>query len=364
MHRWFSAIALGIAVLVCNATTRGQQGETEFETYAAKAAQAQSTGDTQGAIAAYKAALTLQPQVAEICSNLGLMQHQIGDEAGAIASFSQAHRLKPQLFVPVLFLGVENIKSGKPKEALPYLEEAKRINRDDPNVSMYLGQAYLDLTQYKQAASAYSEVANRDSKNSDAWHHLGLSHLEAAEMDASEMATKHRDSPYFLALEGDTLASQESFDRAVRIYSEVLQAARQPPCVRSSLGFVQLRQGKREEANINFQQDKQMGGCSIAQRGLLRTAFARDSDQVDLTALGSLWTADPEFVKNNLAQMTVGLTAEEFAALEQAFDQTRFSELTAEDAAEMKRALHGVTSERGNVNSKRVQTRSQAQADL
>jgi hypothetical protein len=69
-------------------------------------------------------------------------------------------------------------------------------------------------------------------------------------------------------------------------------------------------------------------------------------------------------VKNNLAQMTVGLTAEEFAALEQAFVQTRFSELTAEDAAEMKRALHGVTSERGNVNSKRVQTRSQAQADL
>jgi tetratricopeptide (TPR) repeat protein len=68
-------------------------------------------------------------------------------------------------------------------------------------------------------------------------------------------------------------------------------------------------------------------------------------------------------VENNLAQMTAGLTAEEFAALERAFDGTRFSELNAESVVEMKRALHGVTSEHGNVNGKRVQTPSQAQAD-
>ena len=363
VHTWLSAITLGIAVLAWNANARGQSGEAEFESYVAKATQAQSIGDTQGAIAAYKAALALQPQVAEMWSNLGLMQHQIGDEAGAIASFTQAHRLKPKLFVPVLFLGLENIKSGKAKEALPYLKEAERINHSDPNVPMYLGQAYLDLRQFKQAAAAYSEVVRRDPKNGDAWYRLGLSHLEVAEIDASEMAMKHRGSSYFLALEGDTLASQESFDRAAKIYGEVLQAERRPPCVQSSLGFVQLRQRNREEASNNFQQDKQMGGCSIAQLGLLRIAFARDGDRVDLTPIGSLWITDQEFVKNNLSQMTVGLTAEEFAALEQAFDRMRFVELNAEEVAQIKSALHGFTSERRDVSGKPSGTPSQARTN-
>jgi tetratricopeptide (TPR) repeat protein len=363
VRTWISAITLGVAILTGNANTWGQSANTEFESYAARAAQAQSIGDTQGAIAAYKAALALQPQVAEMWSNLGLMQDQIRDDAGAIASFTQAHRLKPKLFVPVLFLGLEDLKSGKTKEALAYLEEARRISPGDPNLPMYLGQAYLGLKQFKQAAAAYSEVVHRDPKNGEAWYRLGLSHLEIAEADASEMATRFRDSPYFLVLEGDTLASQESFERAAKIFGEALQAERRPPCVRSALGFVQLRQGKLEEANNDFLQDKQAGGCSIAQLGLLRTAFARDRDRVDLTPLGSLWMTDPEFVKNNLSQMTAGLSAEEFAVLERAFDRTHFVELNAEDVAHMKRALHSVASERTDVKEKPAATLSQARTD-
>jgi len=291
------------------------------------------------------------------------MQDQIRDDAGAIASFTQAHRLKPKLFVPVLFLGLENLKAGKMKEALAYLEEARRINPNDSNIPMYLGQAYFRLKQFKQAAASYSEVVQRDPKNGDAWYRLGLSHLEVAELDASEMATRFHDSPYFLVLEGDTLASQGSLERAAKIFSEVLQTERRPPCVRSSLGFVQLRQGKREEANNEFLQDKQAGGCSTAQLGLLRLAFARDKDRVDLTALGSLWMTDPEFVKNNLSRMTVGLTTEELATLEQAFDRTHFVELNADEVAQIKRALRSVASERNGIGGKPEATLSQAGID-
>ena len=118
VHSMALALA-GLGALVCSSAS--SQAPAPFEQQLQRAAEAQNTGDAQGAIAAYNAALKIQPQAAELWSNLGLMQHQAGDIAGAINSFDKAHRLQPKLFVPALFLGIENLELSKPKEAIPYL---------------------------------------------------------------------------------------------------------------------------------------------------------------------------------------------------------------------------------------------------
>jgi tetratricopeptide (TPR) repeat protein len=337
-------IAAAVAYLMSCVPARGQTREEEFETYVAKATEAQSAGDVQGAIAAYKNALAIRPTVGELWSNLGLMQHQAGDTADALASFASAHRLQPKLFVPVLFLGLENLEMNRPKEAIPYLQQAGRLNPNDPNVPVYLGRAYFASKEFEAAATAYWHGAELNPKSGDVWYRLGLSHFEAAESDSRSLATRHRASPYFHALEADSLSSQEKLDRAEKIYREVLESQPHPPCVRSSLGFVLLRQDKGPEADALFQEDLKAGGCSIARLGLLRSAFEKEGEAVSLAPLATLWRVDAGFVETYLPLLSSGLTQEQFTRLDQVFDRTRFVDMTPEEVARMKGALHGGSS--------------------
>src|ERR1700739_3269668 len=90
--RLLHSIAFALAVigaLVCSAASSQTPGQ--FEQQLQRAATAQDAGDVQGAIAAYKAALQIQSDRAELWSNLGLMQHQAGDKEGALESFAKAH---------------------------------------------------------------------------------------------------------------------------------------------------------------------------------------------------------------------------------------------------------------------------------
>jgi tetratricopeptide (TPR) repeat protein len=343
-----AAAVLGLCAVAC-----GQTREAEFEQYVTRAAQAQSAGDVQGAIAAYKGAVVIQPRVPEIWSNLGLMQHQAGENADALESFGNAHRLQPKLFVPVLFLGLEELELGRPKEALPYLEQARTLNSKDANVPMYLGRAYFAMKEYDAAAKAYAQATKLNEKSGDAWYRLGLSQLEVAEVDAGALATLNRQSTYFRALEAETLSSQDKLDRAATAYQSVLEAESPPPCMRGSLGFVLLRQGKMTEATAGFQKDLASEGCSIARLGLLRAAFEREGANTDLTSLGVLWKTDAGFVESHLAEMAVGLTPERFAVLDGAFDRTAFAGVGAEEVARMKAALHGAVAVGGGEGVRR-----------
>ncbi len=342
-RRGFVLIAAAIACLMPCIAARGQAREAEFETYVTKAAQAQSAGDFEGAIAAYKGALAIRPSAGELWSNLGLMQHQAGDKAEALTSFASAHRLQPKLFVPVLFLGLENLEMNRPKEAIPYLEQAGRLNPNDPNVPVYLGRSYFAVKEFEAAATAYSRAAELNPKSGDAWYRLGLSHFEAAESDSRSLATRYRGSPFFHALEADSLSSQEKLDRAEKIYRAVLESQPHPPCVRSSLGFVLVRQTRGPEADTLFQDDLKAGGCSIARLGLLQTAFEKEGESFSLAPLAALWRADAGFVENYLPLLGSGLTQEQFERLDQAFERTTFPELTPEEIAHMKAALHGAS---------------------
>jgi tetratricopeptide (TPR) repeat protein len=319
--------------------TRG----AEFEAYVAKAARAQSAGDLQMAISAYQSALTIRPNIAELWSNLGLMQHQLGDSTGALTSFANAHRLQPKLFVPILFLGLENLETGKPKQAVSYLQQAAQLNPNDPNVPAYLGRAFFAAKEFEFAAAAYLRSTQLNPKDGDAWYRLGLSHLEAAEVDSKSLATLNRQSPFFRALEADSLSSQDKLDRAAKTYEEVLESRLRPPCVRSALGFVLLRENRAADADAQFQKDLQSRGCSIARLGLLRIAFERDKANLDLAPLERLWRADSGFVDTYLPQLGVGLTPEQFSLLDKTLDQTSSTDLTPEEAARLKAALHGAT---------------------
>jgi tetratricopeptide (TPR) repeat protein len=318
-----------------------QTKQIDFEQHIQQAVQAQSAGDLKTAVSEYQSALAIQPQIAEVWTNLGLMQHQAGEYSSALASFTSAHRLQPKLFVPTLFLGLENLELGHQNEAVMYLLAARQLNPKDLNAHMYLGRAYFALKRFEDSASSYRQAVKLHPGSGEAWYRLGISYLELAEADSNALSTSYRQSVYFLALEADASSRQDKLDRAIKAYRSALTFNRPPPCARSSLGFALLREGQLAEAEAELLQDSQAGGCSLSELGLLRLAFGTDSPNFTLAPLGSLWKLDPGFVLTHAAVFTAGFTPEQFTALDAAFARSTFSGLISEDVAKIQASLNG-----------------------
>jgi tetratricopeptide (TPR) repeat protein len=316
-------------------------GQNDFEAHLAEAVGAQSAGDFKAAIAAYRSALAVKRDVPEVWANLGLMQHQTRDYAGALVSFTTAHQLQPKLFVPTLFLGLDNLELGNRPDAVRYLLMARQRKPDDPNIHMSLGRAYFGLKQFDAAAVSYVRATELNPKNSEAWYRLGIAYLEIAEANSGVLVALHHQSSFFQALEADSLGSQGHLDEAAKTYRELLGTQNRPPCIRSSLGLILIRQEQLSGAESEFQEDKKAGGCLLADLGLIRLSIERDETDAALSSLIALWQIDPGFVKTHISLVTTGMAPERFANLDHALTQASLPTLTAEDVAIVRGSLHG-----------------------
>jgi tetratricopeptide (TPR) repeat protein len=128
--RGIRAVVVVCGFIVCLLAGRAfSQQPDVVESLLASAQQAQARGDFESAAEFYRKAANVQPKIAELQANLGLMYYQTGKHEQAIGAFKRAIRLKPRLFVPNLFLGLEYVKLKRFTEAIPYLKQAAKEAR-------------------------------------------------------------------------------------------------------------------------------------------------------------------------------------------------------------------------------------------
>jgi tetratricopeptide (TPR) repeat protein len=305
LYFFFLLIAMGDAF--------GQNG---YESHLADAVKAQSAGNTSAAIAAYRDALAIRPDVPQVWANLGLMQHQAEDYTEALRSFETANRLQPKLFVPLLFLGIENLQLGDRAKAIHYLSIARQLHPNDVETHMALGRAYFGLKQFENASFAYQRATELDSKNGEAWYRLGITYLELSESASGEFSRLNRQSPFFLRLDAESLTDQDKLAEAAEIFRKLLSDRTFPPCTRSSFGLLLLRRAESAEAQSEFQQDLKSGGCSLAEVGLIRLAIEQGETEAALKSLAFLWALDPGFTKAHVSELTRGMTPEQMKAFD------------------------------------------------
>jgi len=338
---------LTLAFLIClqssttHALSDSSIGQSDFESRLTEAVTAQSAGDFKAAIAAYQNALSIKRDVPEVWANLGLMQHQVSDYAGAIASFTTAHQLQPKLFVPILFLGVDNLELGNRENALHYLLLAQQLHPDDPTLSMPLGRTYFGMKKFDDATAAYLRATELNLKNGEAWYRLGITYLKLAEEDSRTLSKQHRQSPFFRALEAESLGSQGHLKEAERAYHDLLAAQNSLPCIRSSLGFILAREGRLAEAETELQKDVRSGNCLLANLGLIRLSVEKGEIPSALSSLNALWQLDRGFVKTYISLVTTSIDTQRFEDLDKALTQSKLPNLSSEDIALVRASLHG-----------------------
>ena len=284
-----------------------------LESLLAEARQAQARSDFRAAAAAYRQALALRPDTAELWSNLGLMQHESGEYSQAADTFRKALRLNHSLFVPNLFLGLDLLQLNRPKEAVPSLLAAQQLNPRDPQPAVALGRAFHVLWELEKSRDSYRRATALAPRSGEAWYGLGLAYFGVAEAAGAKLAGSFPDSAQAVELTAAALAEQSRLVEAIHAYRTLLALNAPPPrCSHASYGFALLRHGSPAEAEQEFRRDQ--SSCSAARIGMARLAYENGHREKGLAALVDLANSDPEGFDAALPRFWEGLDTERLEA--------------------------------------------------
>jgi tetratricopeptide (TPR) repeat protein len=313
--------SVGLIVLTAMAATvavkaiQPEDNQT-LQSYLAAAQQAAARRDFSAAADAYRKAIKVKPQVAELWADLGLMYHEAGNFGAAITSFTEAARLNPSLYVPQLFLGIDYLKLKRADTAIPYLEKAEKLNPADPEAPITLGRAFAIAGNSDGSSEAYWRAVTLAPSNGSAWFGLGMAYLQQVDSDARILTSTYKDSAYSKLRAGELLSEQGKLIQAARAYQDALAHPSPLPCSHTGYGIVLLRQNASAEAKAEFDRESvSNSGCPLTRLGLAALRLTQGDTESSLKELISIWRADAGSLQESLPLLRAAVTAEEIKNL-------------------------------------------------
>jgi len=183
--------------------------------------------DYEGAIKEFREAIRLEPDNAEALGNLGVALGNTGDYDGAVAAYKAA------------------------LDKRPGYEHARRSLAND---LVRLGRRARARKQHDEAVAAAREAIDVQPQNAGAHLELGLALAEAGEIDSAVEALKQatrldRDSARAHMSLGVLLANEtEDADGALAEFEEVIRIEPGNAEARANMGIVLIRKGATERA--------------------------------------------------------------------------------------------------------------------
>jgi protein O-mannosyl-transferase len=131
-------------------------------------------GRPEEAIAQYREALRIDPAFVEAHNNLGLALFRQGRTEGAIAQYRACLQLQPAYVDALNGLGLAFFQQGRTGEAIVEYREALRIDAADANVHGNLGDALLQQGRPEGAIAQYREALRLNPALAGIWCNLGI----------------------------------------------------------------------------------------------------------------------------------------------------------------------------------------------
>lgn len=161
----------------------GAQVQSDNDSLAQKAVDAERRGDFAGAVSAFQQLLHNGADSPELRSNLGIAYYQLGDPASALREFGHALANSPDSIPANLFSGLSLLKLQRPKEALTYFEKSHRAQPNAIVPVLALAEAEIALNDVARANAFYKQASQLDPQNAEAWYGLGITDRALAEKE-------------------------------------------------------------------------------------------------------------------------------------------------------------------------------------
>jgi len=138
-------------------------------------------GRTTDAIAAYRHAISLDPNCFDAHLGLGRAQFSLGNYLEAVESYGRALQIRPDSAALHLSLGLALSNAGQYEKAMQAFQRAREL---DPSVSdkqILTGKAYLEDGMCAQAIESLKGAVLADQEHAQAYFNLGRAYLRAGD---------------------------------------------------------------------------------------------------------------------------------------------------------------------------------------
>lgn len=244
----------------------------------------------------YRAILAIEPDLAEIRSNLGIALHMQGKYPQAEQEFRTAARVNSSLFVPNYFLGLQLFKTNRYPEARSFFEAALALNPSDVQIRNWLAATWVGLRDYDRAIATYREILSHDPKSVDALYAIGKIYIDRMGRSIKAISEGPKNIDYGLLLI-DSLAGDTQWRTLVD--TKLTPILRDNPSalgLRVGLGLVKLRNRDFDGADRLLQEEIAVDPWSFrAYYGLAQGSLASGKVDAFAAALEKAVTIRPEY---------------------------------------------------------------------
>ncbi len=218
-------------------------------------------GKTTEAEAAWKTSSSAHPADPVPFAHLGLLEAHLEHYAQAIAFYRKAMALAPDLPGLRLNLGLAYFKDGQYKKALelftPLLKAAARNADETQRLTVLMGMSHYGLGEYAAAVPYLEDASGRDAENLPLLltlaHSCLLSQQYPCVLDAfHRIVALNADSAEADMLVGEALDAMKDWIGATREFRAAIQANPKEPNVHFGLGYLLWMQGQTQEAAEQF----------------------------------------------------------------------------------------------------------------
>ena len=145
-----------------------------------QAHQAEESNDFSHAVGLYRSIVAIDPNLAEVWSNLGVSLYHEHQYKDAIVTFQRGIALKPELLVPHLFTGMAYLNLGEADKALGPLKAALAIEPNNQESILALSEAYAQTRQFATAVRLLQKALKRDPDSESLGSNLAVTYLDWA----------------------------------------------------------------------------------------------------------------------------------------------------------------------------------------
>jgi tetratricopeptide (TPR) repeat protein len=226
------------------------------------------------AIAEYRKATELQPELVQGFVGLGQAYMENHDYGGAIAPLKRALQLHPDLEAAHQLLGYALLSQGFAEEAISHLEKAHE--------QAALGIAQLEAGKLPEAVGNLQAALEKQPNDPDLLYYFGRASGLLAKQTIDTLLSAYPDSPRSHQALGENYYVLRQMPQAEKEYQQVLQQRPDTPGVHLELGEVYAGAAQWDKAEQAFRAESKLqpGNAEAAYRlgdALLQQGKAREA---------------------------------------------------------------------------------------
>jgi tetratricopeptide (TPR) repeat protein len=215
--------------------------------------------DVEGAMAHFREALKLKPDLVEARHDLGNALQRLGRLEEAVTQYKEALQLRPDFAQAHNNLGNALQKLGRPEEALAECREAIRIDPGYPEPHFNLGVTLQAMGRLDEAVAYFQEALRLRPDYAEAHNDIGnvlqsLDRLDEALIHIREALRLRPDFAVARYNLGNTLQRMGRAEEAAAEYQEALRLMPDFAFAHNNLGSVLQGMGRLEEAAAHYRE--------------------------------------------------------------------------------------------------------------